>query len=70
MFERIPVEGGEESEKQETPLGVVDLKILYDDDVYGARIVAVEHHFVSKIWLRVAHFFGELGLNLSISPLM
>jgi hypothetical protein len=30
------------------PLGVVDLKILYDDDVYGARIVAVEHDSVSS----------------------
>ena len=49
LFERIPVEGQEESEKVETPLGIVDLKILYDDDVYGARIVAVEHDFVSLI---------------------
>jgi len=28
-------------------LGIVNLKILYDDDVYGARIVAVEHNQVS-----------------------
>ena len=52
LFERIVGENGEETslESGESSLGVVDLKILYDDDVYGARIVAVEHEQVFKIF--------------------
>ena len=43
LFERIVGENDEIVESDRKSLGIVDLKILYDDDVYGARIVAVEH---------------------------
>jgi hypothetical protein len=43
LFERIVGENDEIVENDRKSLGIVDLKILYDDDVYGARIVAVEH---------------------------
>ena len=42
LYERI-VAGENDANHEELSLGVVDLKILYDDDVYGARIVAVQH---------------------------
>ena len=31
-----------QSDSNETSLGVVGLRIIYDDDVYGARIIAVD----------------------------